>query len=107
MIEPGKLKIDDIVRTVASYYGVECKDVVSKSKSRMLTRSRHVAIYFIRTLTQHSLPEIGRSFNRDHTVILHAVRKIEALLQSDEALKADIDLLSAQFSLRRVAWRSP
>jgi chromosomal replication initiator protein len=49
------------------------------------------------------LPEIGRSFNRDHTVILHAVRKIEALLQSDEALKADIDLLSAQFSLRRVA----
>ena len=103
MIEPGKLKIDDIVRTVASYYGVECKDVVSKSKSKMPTRSRHVAMYLARTLTQHSLPEIGRSFSRDHTVVLHAVRRIETLLQSDEALKADIDLLSAQFSLRRVA----
>ena len=102
MTAPGKL-IDDILRTVSDYYGVECEGVLSISKSKTLTHARHVAMYLIRTLTQHSLPEIGRRLNRDHTVVLHGVRRIEALLQSDEKLKADIELLSAQFSLRRVA----
>jgi chromosomal replication initiator protein len=103
MTAPGKLRIDNILRTVADYYGVECEGVVSKSKSKTLTHSRHVAMFLIRRLTEHSLPEIGRSLNRDHTVVLHGVRRIEALLQSDEKLKADIELLSARFSLHRVA----
>ena len=60
-------------------------------------------MFLARTFTEYSLPEIGRRFDRDHTVVLHGVRRIEALLQSDEKLKADIELLSAQFSLRRVA----
>ena len=100
MIEPGKLRIEDILGTVASYYGVECEALPSAHRNKTLVRARHVAMYLTRTLTQHSLPEIARSFNRDHTVVLHAVRKIETLLQSDEVLKADIDLLSAQLSTR-------
>jgi len=99
--------LDDILRTVADYYGVEREDIVSKCQRKTMLRARHVAMYLIRTLTQHSLPEIGRSFNRYHTSVLHAVRRINTLLQSDEVLKADIDLLSAKCSsrvqLRRVA----
>ena len=93
--------IDDIIGIVAGYYGVERECVMSHSKrSKMPSHARHVAMYLSRTLTRHSLPEIGRSFDRDHTSVLGGVRKIETLLQSDEALKADIDLLSARFSSR-------
>ena len=98
MTERGKLKIDDILSTVASYYGVECEAITSERRNKTLAHARHVAMYLSRMLTQHSLPEISRTFNRDHTVVLHAVRKIEALLQSDEVLKADIELLLAKFS---------
>ena len=96
--------IDDIISIVASYYGVERDCVMSHSKrSKMPSHARHVAMYLSRTLTRHSLPEIGRSFDRDHTSVLGGVRKIETMLQSDDALKADIDLLSGRVQLRRVA----
>jgi chromosomal replication initiator protein len=97
------LQIDEILRTVADYYGIECASVRSRSKSKMPTHARQVAMYLSRVLSQHSMPEIGRRFDRDHTTVLHAVRRIGAKLKKDEVLKADIDHLSAKFSLRRVA----
>ncbi len=100
MIELGKLKIDEIFRAVANYYGVECEGILSARRNRTLVRARHVAMYLTRELTQHSLPEIASSFNRDHSSVLEAIRKIETLLQSDEELKTDVELLSAQFSSR-------
>jgi len=100
-------QINAILHTVARYYGVKREAIVSERRSKTLIRPRHVAIYLIRTLTPHSSPEIAEAFNRDHTVVLYAVRKIEARMQSDGMLKADIDLLSAKCAsrvqLRRVA----
>ena len=58
---------------------------------------RQIAMYLVKVLTRHSLPEIGRRFDgRDHTTVLHAVRKIEALRKSDESLDATITSLKAQ-----------
>lgn len=100
MTERGKLKIDEILSGVADYYGVERAALASERRNKTLVHARHVAMYLARKLTEHSLPEISGAFNREHTVVMHAVRKIKALLPSDEVLKADLDLLSAKFSSR-------
>jgi chromosomal replication initiator protein len=101
------LQIDDIIRTVADHYGLDRECVVARSRSKMPTHARQVAMYLSKTTSQHSLAEIGRCFDRNHTTVLHAVRSIGAKLKNDEELKADIDLLSARCSsrvqLRRVA----
>ncbi|MGY4449335.1 chromosomal replication initiation ATPase DnaA [Bradyrhizobium sp. i1.3.1] len=79
--EPKRIKIEDIQRVVARQYNVSRSDLLSSRRTANVVRPRQVAMYLAKTLTLRSLPEIGRRFGgRDHTTVLHAVRKIEALV---------------------------
>lgn len=92
--EPRRVKIDDIVRTITKHYGVNRSDLLSSRRNRSIVRPRQIGMYLAKMLTSRSLPEIGRRFgNRDHTTVLHAIRKIEQLMQTDRRLKEDIELL--------------
>jgi chromosomal replication initiator protein len=95
--EPKRVKIEDIQRIVARQYNVSRSDLLSSRRTANVVRPRQVAMYLAKTLTLRSLPEIGRRFGgRDHTTVLHAVRKIEGLVGSDMALAEEIEILKRQ-----------
>ena len=95
--EPKRIKIEDIQRVVARQYNVSRSDLLSSRRTANVVRPRQVAMYLAKTLTLRSLPEIGRRFGgRDHTTVLHAVRKIEALVARDTALSEEVDSLKRQ-----------
>jgi chromosomal replication initiator protein len=95
--EPKRVKIEDIQRVVARQYNVSRSDLLSSRRTANVVRPRQVAMYLAKTLTLRSLPEIGRRFGgRDHTTVLHAVRKIEALVSKDLALSDEVELLKRQ-----------
>ncbi|GAC1339013.1 MAG: chromosomal replication initiator protein DnaA [Beijerinckiaceae bacterium] len=92
--EPKRVKIEDIQKLVASHYNVSRADILSSRRTANVVRPRQIAMYLAKTLTLRSLPEIGRRFGgRDHTTVLHAVRKIEDLAGRDGMLLDEIDLL--------------
>lgn len=96
-MEPKRVKIEDIQRVVARQYNVSRSDLLSSRRTANVVRPRQVAMYLAKTMTLRSLPEIGRRFGgRDHTTVLHAVRKIENLVGSDMALAEEIELLKRQ-----------
>jgi chromosomal replication initiator protein len=95
--EPKRVKIEDIQRVVARQYNVSRSDLLSSRRTANVVRPRQVAMYLAKTLTLRSLPEIGRRFGgRDHTTVLHAVRKIEGLVGSDTGLAQEIEVLKRQ-----------
>ncbi|MGE0038888.1 MAG: chromosomal replication initiator protein DnaA [Xanthobacteraceae bacterium] len=95
--EPKRVKIEDIQRVVARQYNVSRADLLSSRRTANVVRPRQVAMYLAKTLTLRSLPEIGRRFGgRDHTTVLHAVRKIENLVNTDNALAEEIEILKRQ-----------
>jgi len=95
--EPKRVKIEDIQRVVARQYNVSRADLLSSRRTANVVRPRQVAMYLAKTLTLRSLPEIGRRFGgRDHTTVLHAVRKIETLVNNDSSLAEEIELLKRQ-----------
>jgi len=95
--EPRRVKIEDIQRVVARQYNVSRSDLLSSRRTANVVRPRQVAMYLAKTLTLRSLPEIGRRFGgRDHTTVLHAVRKIEALVGNDTALAEEVESLKRQ-----------
>ena len=90
-----KVTIDDIQRRVADYYHLKLADLLSARRAREVARPRQVAMYLAKRLTPRSLPEIGRRFgNRDHTTVMHAVKRIDALRVADRELDADVAQLS-------------
>jgi chromosomal replication initiator protein len=92
--EPRRVKIEDIQRAVARHFNVSRADMLSSRRTANVVRPRQIAMYLAKTLTLRSLPEIGRRFGgRDHTTVLHAVRKIEGLADKDTALAQELDLL--------------
>ncbi|HEX2652798.1 MAG TPA: chromosomal replication initiator protein DnaA [Xanthobacteraceae bacterium] len=92
--DPKRVKIEDIQRTVARQYNVSRSDLLSSRRTANVVRPRQIAMYLAKTLTLRSLPEIGRRFGgRDHTTVLHAVRKIEGLVGNDTTLAEEIDIL--------------
>jgi chromosomal replication initiator protein len=92
--DPKRVKIEEIQKLVASHYNVTRADILSARRTANVVRPRQIAMYLSKVLTPRSLPEIGRRFGgRDHTTVLHAVRKIEALAGSDGRLSEEIDLL--------------
>ncbi len=92
--ESRKPKIEDIQRVVSTHYAISKHDLVSSRRTRNIVRPRQIAMYLSKTLTPRSLPEIGRRFgNRDHTTVLHAVRKIESLTGQDPKIAEDIETL--------------
>ncbi|WP_420412557.1 chromosomal replication initiator protein DnaA [Roseibium sp.] len=92
--EPRRVKIEDIQRVVSKHYNVTKADLLSARRTRTIVRPRQIAMYLAKVMTPRSLPEIGRRFgNRDHTTVLHAVRKIEEMARADYALAQEIELL--------------
>ena len=89
-----RVTIDEIQKRVAEHYNIRLADMHSARRARAVARPRQVAMYLCKQLTPRSLPEIGRKFGgRDHTTVMHAVRKIEELRATDRTLAEDIELL--------------
>ncbi|HEV2559586.1 MAG TPA: chromosomal replication initiator protein DnaA [Microvirga sp.] len=92
--EPKRVKIEDIQKLVASRYNVSRSDILSERRTAAVVRPRQIAMYLSKVLTLRSLPEIGRRFGgRDHTTVLHAVRKIEKAIGEDHTLNDEVELL--------------
>lgn len=92
--EPKRIRIEEIQRIVARHYNVSKQDLLSNRRTRTIVKPRQVAMYLAKMLTPRSLPEIGRRFGgRDHTTVLHAVRKIEDLVGADSKLAQELELL--------------
>ena len=86
--------IDNIQKKVAEYFQIRVGDLLSKSRSRSITRPRQMAMSLSKELTNHSLPEIGDAFGgRDHTTVLHACRKIKELRETENRVKEDYQSL--------------
>lgn len=84
--------IRDIQEAVSEFYGVERIDLISARRTLPIVTYRQIAMYLAKSLTRSSFPQIGRQFGgRDHSTALHAVRKIERRMISDEKLRSDID----------------
>lgn len=89
-----RVTIEEIQRRVAEYFSVRLSDLLSARRARAIARPRQVAMYLSKQLTTRSLPEIGRKFGgRDHTTVIHAVRKIDELCKEDASMEEDVDLL--------------
>ncbi|MCM0018794.1 MAG: chromosomal replication initiator protein DnaA [Tagaea sp.] len=89
-----RVTIEEIQKKVAEHFAIRLADMHSPRRARAVARPRQVAMYLAKQLTSRSLPEIGRKFGgRDHTTVMHAVRKIEELRGSDSAFSEDIELL--------------
>ena len=96
-VELKRVRIEEIQRIVARHYNVSRSDLLSSRRTANVVRPRQIAMYLAKTLTLRSLPEIGRRFGgRDHTTVLHAVRKIENLIGIDTTLAAEIEILKGQ-----------
>ena len=92
--EPKRVRIEDIQRIVARHYNVSKNELLSNRRTRTIVKPRQIAMYLSKVMTPRSLPEIGRRFGgRDHTTVLHAVRKIEDLSGSDNTLAQELELL--------------
>lgn len=89
-----RLTIEEIQRKVAEHYNVRLSDMIGPKRLRVIARPRQVAMYLAKQMTSRSLPEIGRRFGgRDHTTIMHGIRKIEELMAGDTQLADDVQLL--------------
>lgn len=89
-----RITIDEIQKRVAEHYNIRVADMHSARRSRVVARPRQVAMYLAKQLTPRSLPEIGRKFGgRDHTTVIHAVRKVEELSSQDQSMRDDVALL--------------
>ncbi len=92
-----EVTIEDILKTVTSHYNVRLADLQSKKRSRSIALPRQICMYLARTLTRHSLEEIGGYFGgRDHTTVLHANRTVESLRGKDVQFQATIDRLAGE-----------
>lgn len=97
--EPKRVRIEDIQRIVARHYNVSKTELLSNRRTRTIVKPRQVAMYLAKVMTPRSLPEIGRRFGgRDHTTVLHAVRKIEGLSGSDTTMAQELELLKRLIS---------
>jgi len=89
-----RVSIEDIQKQVAEHFNIRLADMSSPRRARAVARPRQVAMYLAKHMTSRSLPEIGRKFGgRDHTTVMHAIRKIEELSAADSVLAEDIRLI--------------
>ena len=93
-VSERKVTVDTIQKVVAEHYALKQADLLSERRARAIARPRQVAMWLAKQITTRSLPDIGRRFGgRDHTTVLHAVRRIEALKADDPVLARDVDML--------------
>ena len=90
-----RITIDEIQKKVSSYYNIRIDDLISSRRIRTFARPRQIAMYLSKKLTTRSLPEIGRKFGgRDHTTVIHAVKKIDELKENDSKFDEDVNLIT-------------
>lgn len=90
-----RISIEDIQKQVASHYNIKVSDMHSARRARQVARPRQVAMYLSKKFTSKSLPEIGRRFGgKDHTTVMHAVKRVEEIIASDHEFSQDIEMLS-------------
>ena len=95
---PKEISVKHIQQVVAEHFRVDVKDILAHRRTSDIVLPRHVAMYLTKKLTHRSLPEIGRLFGRrDHTTVLHAIKKIEALCQVDSVLFGIVTQLRRRF----------
>jgi chromosomal replication initiator protein len=98
-IEPRRIKIDDILRIISRHYAVSKADILSQRRHRSVVWPRQIGMYLAKQLTARSLPEIGRRFgDRDHTTVLHAIRKIDKELTANTRLRDELEELKKQLN---------
>lgn len=98
-VEARRIKIEDILKAVTRHFGITRGDILSQRRHRSVVRPRQIGMYLAKHLTERSLPEIGRRFGgRDHTTVLHAIRKIEGEIQANNNLRDEIDDLKRLLS---------
>jgi len=89
-----RITVEEIQKKVAEHFNIKLAEMSSARRSRQVARPRQVAMYLAKQLTNRSLPEIGRKFGgRDHTTVMHAVKKVEELTETDQAFAEDVELL--------------
>lgn len=90
-----RITVDEIQKTTADHFGLKQADLLSERRTRSIARPRQVAMYLCKLHTTRSYPDIGRRFGgRDHTTVLHGVKKIESLMGTDEQIARDVEALS-------------
>ncbi|MGS4946379.1 chromosomal replication initiator protein DnaA [Meridianimarinicoccus sp. RP-17] len=93
-VSDRKVTVEEIQRRVSEHYNIRLSELIGPTRVRTVARPRQIAMYLCKTLTSRSLPEIGRRFGkRDHTTILHGVKRIEELRARDSQLAEDLELL--------------
>ena len=94
-----KITVEEIQRKVSEHYNIRLSDMIGPKRVRVLARPRQMAMYLAKHMTSRSLPEIGRRFGgRDHTTVMHGVRKIEELKAKDSQIADDLELLRRALS---------
>jgi chromosomal replication initiator protein len=89
-----RLTIDEIQRKVAEHYNIRLSDMLSPRRARAIARPRQIAMYLCKELTDKSLPDIGRKFGgRDHTTIMHGIKRVAQLSDEDASLREDVSVL--------------
>ncbi len=89
-----KITVEEIQRKVSEYYNIRLSDIIGPKRLRSYARPRQVAMYLCKQLTSRSLPEIGRRFGgRDHTTVMHGVKRIEELKTTDGQIAEDVEML--------------
>ncbi|MBR9762817.1 MAG: chromosomal replication initiator protein DnaA [Rhodobacteraceae bacterium] len=89
-----KITIEEIQRRVAEHYNIRLSDMIGPKRVRSFARPRQIAMYLCKKLTSRSLPEIGRRFGgRDHTTVMHGVKRIEELMIQDAQIADDLEML--------------
>ncbi len=98
-VEQRRIKIEDILRAVTRHFGISRGEILSERRHRSVVRPRQIGMYLAKQLTERSLPEIGRRFGgRDHTTVLHAIRKIDSEVKANTVLRDEIDDLKRLLS---------
>ena len=93
-VSERKVTVDQIQKVVSEHYSLKQADLISERRARAVARPRQVAMWLAKQITTRSLPDIGRRFGgRDHTTVLHAVRRIEQLKIDDPQIARDVDVL--------------
>ena len=92
------ITVDKIQNVVSNYFNIALSEMLSQRRSRPLARPRQLAMCLAKKLTTRSLPEIGRRFaNRDHTTVIHAVKKIEELIHKDNGIRENVIEIKKRF----------
>jgi chromosomal replication initiator protein len=91
-----KISIDLIQRKVAEFYDIRLNDILSRKRPKNIAEPRMIAMYLSRKMTEHSLPEIGAAFGKNHATVMHAISKVEGDLSKDEATRRNLSSIQMQ-----------